>query len=171
MNGTRNLCLTLKASDLLNPEQYADLAFAVHPDMKSHTGGNMMLGKGSPHSISRKQKLNTKSSTESEVVGADDVLGDLLWSKNFMKAQGYEANKITLYQDNTSAILLEKNGRESAGKRSRHIDVRYFFIKDCIARGELEIKYCPTDEMIADFMTKPLQGTKFVKFRKLIMNL
>ena len=168
---TKGLTLTIEVSDLSNPLWWADAAFAVHQDMKSHTGGIMTLGKGAIQSMSRKQKLNTKSSTEAELVGADDVLGDLLWTRNFLEAQGYPSKKTTLYQDNTSAILLENNGRDSAGKRSRHIDIRYFFIKDCIEKNKLEVKYCPTDDMVADFMTKPLQGAKFNKFRKIIMNL
>ena len=168
---TKGLTLTIEVSDLSNPLWWADAAFAVHQDMKSHTGGIMTLGKGAIQSMSKKQKLNTKSSTEAELVGADDVLGDLLWTRNFLEAQGYPSKKTTLYQDNTSAILLENNGRDSAGKRSRHIDIRYFFIKDCIEKNKLEVEYCPTDDMVADFMTKPLQGAKFNKFRKIIMNL
>ena len=80
--------------------------------------------------MSRKQKLNTKSSTQAELVGADDILSSLLWTRHFMEAQGYEQNP-TLMQDNTSAILLEKNGYESVGKPSRHINIQYFHIKDC----------------------------------------
>ena len=113
---TKGLTLTIEVSDLSNPLWWADAAFAVHQDMKSHTGGIMTLGKGAIQSMSKKQKLNTKSSTEAELVGADDVLGDLLWTRNFLEAQGYPSKKTTLYQDNTSAILLENNGRDSAGK-------------------------------------------------------
>ena len=131
----------------------------------------MSLGKGAIVSISKKQKLNTKSSTEAELVGADEVLNDVLWMRNFLVAQGYPSEQTVLCQDNTSAILLEKNGRESAGKRSHHVDIRYFFIKDCIDKGKLNVEYCPTNEMVADFFTKPLQGIKFNKFRKAIMNL
>ena len=171
LRSTKDLTLTIKAEDILNPKWWADAAFAVHPDMKSHTGGVMTLGKGMIQSISRKQKLNTKSSTEAELVGADDILSDLLWTRNFLEAQGYPSKSTLLLQDNTSAILLEKNGHESAGKRSRHIDIRYFFIKDCIDKRKLEVKFCPTDDMVADFFTKPLQGAKFMKFRKTIMNL
>ena len=131
----------------------------------------MTLGKGMIQCISHKQKLNTLSSTEAELAGANDVLSHLLWTKNFMEAQGYKAEQTILNQDNTSAILLKKNGRESSGKNSRHINIRFFFIKDRIKNGDLEVNYCPTDDMIADYMTKPLQGAKFYRFRKLIMNL
>ena len=67
-------------------------------------------------------------------------------------------------------MLLEENGRLSAGKRSRHLNIRYFFVTDMIKKGMIDIKYCPTDDMIADFFTKPTQGGSFKKFRKLIQN-
>ena len=56
------------------------------------------------------------------------------------------------------------------GKRSRHIDIRYFFITDRYQKGEIEIQHTSTHEMIADYFTKPLQGAKFLKFRNIIMN-
>ena len=74
-----------------------------------------------------------------------------------------------LYQDNQSTILLESKGRSSLGKRSRAINIRFFAIKDSCDNGELEILFCPTDGMIADFYTKPLQGKKFREFRDMIL--
>ena len=68
-------------------------------------------------------------------------------------------------------MLLETNGRESSGRCTRHINIRYFGIKDYVERKEFELEYCPTNDMLADFMTKPLQGEKFKRFLKLIMNL
>jgi hypothetical protein len=125
----------------------------------------MSLGKGSPISLSRKQKLNTKSSTEAEVVGVDDAMPLVIWMRNFMEGQGYTVNDNIVYQDNKSAMLLEKNGRASSSHRTRHINIRYFFVSDRVKNGELSIEYCPTDEMrIGDFFTKPLQGAKFQKF-------
>ena len=72
-------------------------------------------------------------------------------------------------QDNTSAIKLENNGRNSCTKNSRHIDVRYFFVTDRVKQGEISIQYCPTNKMLADFFTKPLQGTLFQFYRDIIM--
>ena len=95
-----------------------DAPFAVHADFKSHTGSVMSLGKGAITTLSRKQKLNTKSSTTAELVGADDVSTMILWTKLFMKEQGYPINENILYQDNKNAILLRENGRKSAGKHS-----------------------------------------------------
>ena len=76
-----------------------------------------------------------------------------------------------MYQDNQSSILLENNSRASRSRRTKHLNIRYFFITDCIKKGELKVEYCPTDDMVANFFTKPLQGKKFLQFRKIIMNL
>jgi hypothetical protein len=86
----------------------------VHPDIKSHTGGTLSLGKGSVYSTSTRQKLNTKSSTEAELVGIDDVMPLILWTRYFLDAQGYDVQENKVFQDNQSVILLEKNGRRSS---------------------------------------------------------
>ena len=74
-------------------------------------------------------------------------------------------------QDNQSTILLENNGRFSAGKGSKHIDIRYFFVTDRIQKKHLKVQYCPTEEMIADFFTKPVQGALFYKFRNAVLGI
>ena len=121
-------------------------------------------------SMSIKQKLNTKSSTEAELVGVVDITPHILWTSYFLDAQGYHVQDTIVYQDNKSAILLEKNGRASSSKHTKHINARYFFIKDHIESGEMNLKWCNTDEMMGDFFTKPMQGKKFLKFCKAIMN-
>ena len=95
----------------------------------------------------------------------------VLWTNNFLSDQGYEVKRNILFQDNRSAMLLEENGRSSAGKRSKHLNVRYFFIKDVVDAGLLEVEHAPTEKMIADFMTKPLQGSKFREFRILVLGM
>jgi hypothetical protein len=137
--------------------------------MKSHTGGALSLGSGVIYGTSKSQKLNVKSSTEAEIVGTDDVMPQILWTLYFLEAQGYKIKDNTLYQDNKSSILLETNGRGSSGKRTRHIDVRYFFIADRVKSGEIKIEHCPTGIMIADYFTKPLQGALFWKLRDMVM--
>ena len=87
----------------------------------------------------------------------------------FMEAQGYPLERNVLLQDNKSAILLESNGRMSCSKRSRHLNIRYFYVKDLIDKGLLEVEYYPTEQMLADFFTKPLQGSLFWKFRAVIL--
>jgi hypothetical protein len=82
-----------------------------------------------------------------------------------MEAQGYQVNDNVLFQDNKSAILLEKNGKASSSKRTKHISIRYFFITDRVKKGDVSLAWCPTGDMIGDYMTKPLQGALFRKFR------
>jgi hypothetical protein len=110
--------------------------------------------------LSKKPKLNTKSSTEAELVGIDDILPQALWTKYFMEAQGYGVTTV-LNQDNQSTIKLSEDGKATSGKGTRHINIRYFFITDRIARKEVAIQYCPTKQMVADYFTKPLQGVLF----------
>ena len=168
---TIELVLTLETDKLMNIYWWVDASFAVHPDAKSHTGGTMSLGGGLIYSASRKQKLNTRSSTEAELVGVDDMMAQVLWTRYFMLEQGYELNDNIIYQDNQSAIKLENNGRHSSGKRTRHLKIRFFFVTDRIGAKEINIEYCPTELLIADFFTKPLQGAQFRKLRNAILNI
>ena len=116
--------MTLNIEELGVIKWYVDASFAVHPDFRSHTGAVMTMGEGAMQSISRKQKLNTRSSTEAELVGVDDASTLVLWTVLFIESQGYNVSKNILYQDNKSAILLEMNGRKSDGKRSRALNIR-----------------------------------------------
>ena len=169
IKGSMHLEYTIGADDMGKMRTWVDAAFAVHPDMKSHTGGVISFGRGGLVCKSTKQKLNTKSSTEAEFVGASDYLPNTIWVKMFLEAQGHKMTSSVFGQDNESAMKLEKNGRTSAGPKSRHIDIRYFWIKDRLKSGGIEVKHCPTLEMLADFFTKPLQGHLFRKFRDVLL--
>ena len=98
-------------------------------------------------------------------------MSKILWSKLFIEAQGFQVKANIVYQDNTSSMHLEENGKASSGKRTRHFHIKYFYITDLINRNQITIEYCPTEDMIADYMTKPLVGTKFERFRNIIMNI
>jgi hypothetical protein len=74
-----------------------------------------------------------------------------------------------LYQDNMSAILLKTNGKASSSKRTKHIKVKYYLIKDKVDRGEITIEHCPTEQMWTDINTKPKQGAVFWAFRGHVM--
>lgn len=87
----------------------------------------MSFGLGGLVCESSKQKLNTKSSTEAELVGASDYLPNTIWMKMILEGKDFSMIESVFEQDNESAIKLEKNGRASAGPKSRHIDIRYFF--------------------------------------------
>ena len=170
LRGTRKLTRVLRADELLIMKWHIDGLFAVHATMRSHTGASLSLGKGAIFTQSSKQKINTKSSTEAELVAVDDVMGSILWTKYFLNAQGYCTGPATVNQDNKSAILLKNNGKRSSGKMTRHIDIRYFFVTDRVKKNNIRIEYCPTGNMIGDFFTKPLQGSAFYKFRDAILN-
>jgi hypothetical protein len=118
--------------------------------------------------MSSKQKINTKSSCEAELVGVDDALPTVLWTLQFLKAQGFAVTDNVIYQDNQSTILLENNGTKSSGKRAR--DIRYFFITDRVDKKEVRVEYCPTEVMRADPHTKPLQGRLFREHRDWLLN-
>jgi hypothetical protein len=96
LNGTRNLKLTLSAESMSNIHWYVDASHQTHDDCRGHTGALLTFGRGAVISSSNKQKLNTKSSTESELVGLYDKTGDILWTCNFLEAQGYYLTKLCL---------------------------------------------------------------------------
>ena len=171
LRNTIALTLTLEADDLQLIHWWIDGAFATHWDMQSHTGGAMTLGKGGIYGTSTHQKLNTRSSTKAELVAVDDCMSQVLWTCYFLDAQGYNINDCVSYQDNKSAMLLEQNGRASSSKRTRHINIRYYFVTDRINCGEIKLQYCPTTKMLGDYFTKPLQGTLFNKFRDRVLNI
>jgi len=74
-------------------------------------------------------------------------------------------------QDNQSCILLHKNHPFSVGRGSKHINVRYFFVIDKVEKKEVRIVYCPTEKMVADFSSKPLQGKIFVVHRNTMLGI
>ena len=118
---------------------------------------------------SSKQKLNATSSTESEVIGCCDyVRKGALFSRCFLYEQGYDLETV-VYQDNSSALKLEKNGHRSCSQRTRHIDIRYFYIKDLIDKGIIRLEHCPTELVIADFFTNPLHGAVFQRMKQIVM--
>jgi hypothetical protein len=113
--------------------------------------------------------MKVQSSTEGELVAVDDAATMILWTKLFLEAQGYNMDKNIIYQDNKSAILLETNGKKSLGKRTRAINIRYFFITNQVEKGNAQIEHCGTDNMVGDFFSKPLQGEKSLRFRDNIL--
>ena len=101
---------------------------------------------------------------EAELIGVYDMMPQLVWTGNFMLAQGINIKKVVLMQDNTSAILLGHNGQRSSTKRTKHIDIWYFYIKEMVDSKNVVIEYCPTEMMMADYFAKLLQGNLFLHF-------
>ena len=163
--------LILSVTSLTVVRWWVDAAYAVHSDCNGQTGAGMSFGQGMPISFLWKQKINTRSSTEVELIGVDDALRHILWCRYFLQEQGYDMEPSIVYQDNMSAMLMEKNGKSSCSKRTKHIKVRYFFVKDQIERGEIQVEHRRTDQMWIDVNTKPLQGAKFREFRSKLMGI
>jgi hypothetical protein len=91
-------------------------------------------------------------------VGADDFMPEICWTRYFMKAQGYDVKDNVLFQDNKSSILLEKNGKASSSKRSKHINIQHLCITCRLSNEEVLVVWCPMGDTIGDYATKPLQG-------------
>jgi hypothetical protein len=138
--------------------------------MKSQTGVTITLGEGVTYAKSTTQQLNSKSSTEAELIALTDASGHVIWVRDYLIGQGYPIGPATIFQDNMSTMALVKKGY-STSNNTRHINIRYFFIKDRVDREELKIEYLPTEDMIADFFTKPLQGDLFKKLRDKILGI
>jgi hypothetical protein len=172
LNHTKDLGLILGGDSEGNFHlaAYVDASFGVHADGKSHTGMFITLGRGIILAKSVKQKIVTKSSCEAELVGLSDVASLLAWQQEWMMLMGdaEHAYPGVLYEDNMSAMQLAKNGRSNSD-RTKHIKLRYFFIKQYLDSGEFVLKHCSTDRMIADILTKPLQGDHFEALRDILL--
>lgn len=103
------------------------------------------------------------------MVALSDMASLVIWWREFLMAQGYDIGKLEIEQDNTSCMKLVETGK-TFNPMSRHINIRYFFIKDRIERGEIKLKYVKTEEMVSDILTKPLQGERFRYLRSKLMN-
>ena len=100
----------------------------MHPYLKGNYEGMILLGKGAATSKSSKHRTNLREFTELEIVGVDNHMPGVLWVLRFLGGQGFKVNKNIVYQYNPSAILMERNRNYSCGNKTRHIDIRYFFI-------------------------------------------
>jgi len=166
LRGTIDLGICFSSTGDL--ESFIDASFGVHRDGKSHSGCIIMLGNGPVHVSSRRQRIVTKSSCEAEVVALSDEASTVLWSRDFLISQGYTLPAVPIFEDNQAAIAVLERGA-GAGS-TRHINIRYFWLSDRVKSGELSIRYVPTQDMLADMFTKPLQGELFRKLRRRLLN-
>ena len=165
-NGTENIGLFLGTNDKNEHRLicYADASHGVHFNGKSHTGIVITHGRGAIVAKSAKQKIVCRSSTESELVALSDATSLTYYELQFLQSLGVKIDFARMYQDNTSTITMAKNGK-SCSDRTKHIKLRYFFVKQFIDSGEFSVTYCPTEIMTADVLTKPLQGKLFREMR------
>jgi len=142
----------------------------VHRLDKDTTGCIVIVGEaGVVCAKSTKQKIVVKSSTEAELVALSDALGEALYIANFLRAQGYTVGPVRVHEDNKSCIDLVKRGHPCSD-RSKHLDIRRFWMADRSVAKDIVIVHEGTDTMWANMLTKPLQGFQFKLERYGVMN-
>ena len=155
LNGTKQQGLLLKP-DTMRIRAYIDAAFACHPNGKSHSGLVVTVGGATVLCKSQKQKIVTKDSTEAELVALSDMLICVTQCHDFLLGQGMEMEAPVVLQDNTSTITLVT---QDGGKyRNKYMLLRRSCVREQVDRGDVVIEYSPTKSMLADALTKPLQG-------------
>ena len=145
---------------------YVDASYGVHADGRSHMGACVVIGGvGAIHCRSTKQSIVSKSSTEAELIGMSDSANQAIYMRNFLEQQGYDMPPLTIYPDNMSSMALIRRGRSGA-ERTRHINIRYFWIKERVDMKEVVVVHKGTADMYANVLTKSLQGSQFVHERE-----
>ena len=172
LNGTVELGITLGGDDSGNIDfrGYADAAYGVHTDAKSHSGIYITLGLGPVLWKSIKQKCVTRSSCEAELVALSELTSLAIWVRDILREIGEldECTPVKIMEDNKAAIDLVTNG-SSTSERSRHVHIRNCFVHQFVASGEFKISYCPTEYMIADIFTKPLTRAPYCFLRDYLL--
>jgi hypothetical protein len=139
---------------------YIDASLASDEGFKGRTGMVLMCCGSMVGAWSARQAINTKSSTETELVGLTEDCTWALWARNWLRGQGYRPGAVRIYQDNLAVQDILKRG-PSAEMRTRHLSIRYHFVGNLIKRNKVIIEYCPTEDMVANILTKPLVGKQF----------
>jgi hypothetical protein len=155
----------------VNVRAYVDAAYGVHVDGKSHTGVSIVIGEAGPIFVrSSKQPIVAKSSTEAELIATSDSANQVFHVRNFIISQGYGDKPATIFQDNMSCMSLLAKGK-STSMRTRHISIRYYWVKERVENGEAVITHMRSEAMgPANALTKPLVGSQFVEERRQLTN-
>jgi hypothetical protein len=171
LRATSNRGIVLRVGGIMTVRAFIDASYGVHQASgKSHTGCAIVLGEAGVLSArSSKQKIVTKSSTEAELVGLSDSTAQAIHLKNFVEKQGYSVGPVIIYQDNLSCMALMKRGGPGS-ERSRHINIRHFWVAERVANGEVTIEHLNTNLMHANALTKPVQGAQFERERAGLTN-
>ena len=102
-------------------------------------------------------------------MGLSDTATQAIHLRNFIEAQGYSVGPAVIFQDNMSTMALMKRGGPGS-ERSRHINIRYFWLSEKVASKEVTIEHLGTDDMFANILTKPVQGAQFIRERQGLTN-
>ena len=154
----------------LTLEVYIDSSHAIHSDYKGHTGGVTKLGGSTVSVFSKPQKLNSHSSCETELIGLDFGLTRLQPLIYQLEWLNVKCKPVKVYQDNKSVIRMTEQSFQLTS-RTKHIGIRFFYIQQLVFDNVITIEYKNTKDMIADILTKPLQGQLYLKLRRAILGI
>lgn len=168
IKGTQKSGLIFSINDTNELLGYSDADWAGDTDTRRSTSGyTFHLGQALISWSSRKQATVAKSSTEAEYVALSCATQEAIWLRRLLKNIKYSINSATIInEDNQGAIELSKNPKHH--NRTKHIDTSFHFIRERVTTKEIDITYCPSNEMIADIMTKALPKATFEKFRNML---
>jgi hypothetical protein len=169
LNRTKNYKYRVEPKGLFRVEVYIDASFGTHGDSKSHTGSVVFVAGAPVVCASRKQRCVTKSPTEAELVGLSDNLANVEVFTEFLEfVLNQKLSVPTVYQDNTSVISLVTSG--GGITRTKHLRARMKLVKEAVVdRKMVKVVYMPTERMVADGLTKVLEGLSFIEFAKLVL--
>ena len=162
LKSTRDLWLTFGGEEV-ELQDYSDAHGMSQEDRHAISRYVFMLHGGAVSWSSKRQDTISLSTTEAEYIALTHAAKEAIWFKNLLSELfGSINHPITLHSDNRSAIALAKDDRFHA--RTKHIDIRYHFIRYVIEEGKIRLTYCPTENMTADILTKPLTSLKSKHF-------
>ena len=166
LKGTVNLALKYQQSDDGVLVGYSDADWANDPDDRHSTTGNLFLMAGGAISwLSKKQAVVALSSSEAEYIALCSATQEAIWIQKLLSHLTIpdEVKPITLMEDNQGTIAIAKN--PVTHSRTKHIDIRFHFVREAVQSGIIELKYCASENMIADLLTKPLSRGRFELLR------
>ena len=171
LKGTTDLGLVVKPDSLLL-HYWVDASYNLHSDSRGHTGIVATIGKynAANYVRSQKQKIHTRSSTEAELVAADEAVLHLMWIILIFDALGYPQTPVTVFQDNKSTMRVCQTGQSRSGKL-KHMVVRYNFLFGKQEENIIKFEYVKTSNMMADLMSKPVNKNVFRKMVARLLNL
>jgi hypothetical protein len=157
---SQHLVLEYSGKDSLNG--FTDANWAREADRRSVGGYVFMLAGGAISWSSKRQNTVATSSCEAEYIAASEASKEAIWLQRLLDHFGHKIPQVPLQIDNQSAIQLAKNPMSHA--RSKHIEVRWHFIREKVEEGLIKVQFVGTNDQVADGLTKPLVGEKLSKF-------
>ena len=163
LNGTKEFGLYIKPNSLM---LYCstDASYASHQDLKGHSGAIVSIGNPNApiHTLSKKQRIVTKSSTEAEILALESATDEILWSKRVLDELGHPQNTVPIEQDNKSAMIIVKRGPGKMGK-SKSIQIKYYWITQKVEDGTISLKYIPSKQVgTGRWVNKTIKWIKFL---------